>query len=151
MAKKTPQEKAKIKESARIASDAVTGSEYDKTVVYHAMLIINGIRAAEPRIKINRIPSPNLNPIAKHSTARAFNASIGWKKARFEVLEHYSGECMLCGRSKKRHGIVVSVDHIKPRSTHPELSLRFDNLQILCEDCNQGKGSYESKDYRPED
>ena len=147
MAKKTPQERAKIKESARVASDAVAGSEYDKTVVYHAMLIINGIRAAEPRININSKPKPK--PIAEHLTAREFNSSIGWKKARFEVLDHYAGECMLCGRSKKMHGIVVSVDHIKPRSTHPELALKFDNLQVFCEDCNQGKGAEESKDYRP--
>ena len=36
---------------------------------------------------------------------------------------------------------MLEVDHIKPRSTHPELALDFDNLQVLCHDCNQGKGN----------
>lgn len=56
---------------------------------------------------------------------------------------------MACGKSTKEHGVVMHVDHIKPRSKHPELSLCFDNLQVLCEDCNIGKGNRYDEDYRP--
>jgi 5-methylcytosine-specific restriction endonuclease McrA len=43
------------------------------------------------------------------------------------------------------------VDHIKPRSTHPKLALAFDNLQLLCEDCNIGKSNKCDIDWRPDE
>jgi len=46
---------------------------------------------------------------------------------------------------------VLHVDHIKPRSKYPELSLTFSNLQILCEDCNFGKSNIDQTDWRPEE
>ena len=58
---------------------------------------------------------------------------------------------MACGRSKKIHGIVIHVDHIKPRSIYPDLALTYDNLQLLCEDCNLGKGNKCEIDWRPEE
>ena len=58
---------------------------------------------------------------------------------------------MMCGRSPKTHrGVVANVDHIKPRSKYPELSLVFDNLQVLCGACNKGKGNKYQTDYRPD-
>jgi len=46
------------------------------------------------------------------------------------------------------HGIVIHVDHIKPRSRYPELSLEIENLQVLCEDCNMGKSNVFETDWR---
>lgn len=54
----------------------------------------------------------------------------------------------MCGRSPKIHGVVIHVDHIKPRSKFPELALDVNNLQILCEDCNVGKLNRFETDYR---
>lgn len=79
-----------------------------------------------------------------------FYNSAEWRKLRARVLEKYECRCMMCGRSPKDHGIVVHVDHIKPRSKYPELALEFSNLQILCEDCNMGKGNRYDTDYRPD-
>lgn len=56
---------------------------------------------------------------------------------------------MACGRSKKEHGIVIHVDHIQPRSKRPELALCFENLQLLCADCNLGKSNTDNTDWRP--
>jgi 5-methylcytosine-specific restriction endonuclease McrA len=39
------------------------------------------------------------------------------------------------------HESVMHVDHIKPRRKYPHLALVFDNLQVLCHDCNHGKGN----------
>lgn len=78
-----------------------------------------------------------------------FYSSREWLKLRMKVLEEYECKCMACGQSPKVHGIVVHVDHIKPRSTHPKLELVFSNLQLLCEDCNMGKGNRYKTDYRP--
>ncbi len=76
--------------------------------------------------------------------ARDFYMSWEWKKARFETLKRYGAVCMLCG---SEHRIVV--DHIKPRSKFPELALEFDNLQVLCNDCNMGKSNDDYTDFRP--
>lgn len=79
-----------------------------------------------------------------------FYSSREWKALRVRVLERYECRCMMCGRSPKEHGVVIHVDHIKPRSKYPELSLEFSNLQLLCDDCNFGKGNKYETDYRPD-
>ncbi len=63
-----------------------------------------------------------------------------WKQLRWEVLVASDGKCCMCGRSKA-DGVILHVDHIRPRSKFPVLELRKDNLQVLCSDCNLGKGT----------
>lgn len=81
---------------------------------------------------------------------RKFYKSREWQELRVRVLEKYDCKCMMCGRSPKDHGVVLNVDHIKPRSKYPELSLCFENLQILCGACNRGKLNKYETDYRPD-
>jgi hypothetical protein len=71
-----------------------------------------------------------------------------WQRLRVKIIEEQNGECQMCGRSHKKHGIVIHVDHIIPLSI--DWSKRFDesNLQLLCEDCNLGKGNRYSTDWR---
>lgn len=38
-------------------------------------------------------------------------------------------------------GMVMHVDHIKPRSLYPHLALDIANLQIMCNECNVSKGN----------
>lgn len=78
-----------------------------------------------------------------------FYTSDEWRQLRVRVLEKFACRCMMCGRSPKDHGIVVHVDHIKPRSKFPQLSLEISNLQLLCEDCNIGKSNRYQTDWRP--
>lgn len=77
-----------------------------------------------------------------------FYASDAWRVARFSALRENDGCCELCGRSKRKHGVVLHVDHIRPRSKFPALALDKSNLQILCEDCNMGKGNSDDTDWR---
>ncbi len=56
---------------------------------------------------------------------------------------------MACGR--KPPIVIINVDHIKPRHTFPELELDPDNLQVLCADCNLGKGCKYKDDLRPKE
>lgn len=86
--------------------------------------------------------------VSKYDNAAFYN-SREWKELRARVLERYECKCMMCGRSPKMHGVVIHVDHIKPRSKYPHLSLVFENLQLLCEDCNLGKSNKYETDYRP--
>lgn len=81
---------------------------------------------------------PNLN---------AFLKTYEWRKVRMEALKLYGNKCQCCGATPK-DGIVLHVDHIKPRRYFPGLALDIKNLQILCEVCNHGKGNWDSTDWR---
>ena len=74
-----------------------------------------------------------------------FYNSREWKELRFRVLIHYQRKCMACYATNKQ----LHVDHIKPISKFPELKLDFENLQILCDDCNIGKLNIYYHDLRP--
>lgn len=80
---------------------------------------------------------------------KSFLFSYEWRKIRYEVILRCGPKCQCCGRAPK-DGIVLNVDHIKPRKTHPELALDIDNLQVLCNECNHGKGNWDRTDWRPE-
>jgi 5-methylcytosine-specific restriction endonuclease McrA len=61
----------------------------------------------------------------------------------FRAQEERVAKCMCCGSTER-----IVVDHIKPRRKYPQLALDFDNLQVLCVDCNHGKGSDDETDWR---
>jgi len=84
-----------------------------------------------------------------HNAIICFYKTKKWRELRYSVLQKFDFSCMCCGRNRKNHSVVLHVDHIKPRSTYPDLELVFDNLQILCEDCNLGKNNYSQDDFRP--
>lgn len=71
-----------------------------------------------------------------------------WRTLRMKALVKWGPRCQCCG-AEREDGVKIHVDHIKPRATHPEMALDLDNLQILCEVCNQGKGSWDDTDWRP--
>lgn len=66
-----------------------------------------------------------------------------WQKLRRRVFSAYGRVCMKCGSTG-----VLHVDHIKPKSKFPELAYVFDNLQVLCKDCNYEKSNKTCDDYR---
>lgn len=76
---------------------------------------------------------------------RHFYQSFEWRKLRYQTIRRYGRKCMCCGAVDKP----IHVDHIKPLRKYWELRLDPDNLQILCEDCNHGKGNWDETDYRP--
>lgn len=89
------------------------------------------------------------NQIAEKLKTRSktFLKSIEWKKLRSEVIRQFGRKCMKCGTTPKnpKH---THVDHIKCRKHFPELALDFNNLQVLCCNCNKIKGNKHSEDYR---
>lgn len=70
--------------------------------------------------------------------AEFFN-SQSWKRVRYEALRRSSARCQCCGVPGSQ--TQLHVDHIKPRSLFPQLALELSNLQVLCGDCNFGKGA----------
>lgn len=83
-----------------------------------------------------------------HAISDDFLQSFEWRKLRMQVLKKYGAKCMCCG-AVPASGVVMNVDHIKPRRKHPHLALVFDNLQVLCNPCNHGKGNWDETDWRP--
>lgn len=77
-------------------------------------------------------------PLKPLSTDTDFYRTQAWRSLRVEVLNDSNSRCCLCGNSAD-NGMIMHVDHIKPRSLFPELALDKENLQVLCEDCNMGK------------
>lgn len=76
-----------------------------------------------------------------------FLQTYEWRKLRLVALKKYGTVCRCCGASPKT-GAVMNVDHIKPRKIYPELALSLDNLQVLCAECNHGKGNWDMTDWR---
>lgn len=75
-----------------------------------------------------------------------FYSSPAWLRVRYQALHRYGRRCLACG--VEGPNAKIHVDHIKPRSRYPELSLDINNLQILCEACNLGKGAEDETDWR---
>jgi hypothetical protein len=73
-----------------------------------------------------------------------FYYSHEWRQLRFKILAHYGKECMACGSKEGP----AHVDHIYPVSLFPDKILDFDNLQVLCEECNIGKSNKIIADFR---
>lgn len=82
----------------------------------------------------------------KFSWDRDFFGTVS-ARLRYEVLRDSGGHCCLCGRGP-RQGVALEVDHIIPRSIRPDLSRQKENLQVLCERCNAGKGNRCTQDLR---
>ncbi len=74
----------------------------------------------------------------------SFYYSREWRELRYKVLIRHGRKCMVCNNTDKE----LHVDHIKPRSKFPKLELEFNNLQVLCADCNVGKSNIYEDDLR---
>jgi len=70
-----------------------------------------------------------------------------WKLLKQQCLMKMGFKCFKCKKSPF-DGVVIHVDHVKPRSLYPSLALKLSNLQPLCESCNTSKGT-KIADYRP--
>ena len=93
------------------------------------------------KVKSHRIASTS------YVATNAFLSSYEWRKVRMEALKKYGAKCQCCGATPAT-GAVMNVDHIKPRKYYPSLALKLENLQILCHDCNHGKGNWDETDWR---
>jgi 5-methylcytosine-specific restriction endonuclease McrA len=82
-----------------------------------------------------------------------FLRSDQWTRLRYDAREHnrrIHGRncCAACGQRGGANGRKLNVDHIYPRKHFPQLALILENLQVLCADCNKGKGNRYATDWR---
>ena len=122
----------------------------NKTNVKH---FVDSVISGKFTIKQNPVKLEDIKPskpkkkYKRGVTGKAFLWSPDWRRLRYKALKLSNGRCQLCGSSPK-DGIILNVDHIKPRRKHPELALDIDNLQVLCNVCNHGKGNIDDTDWR---
>ena len=98
---------------------------------------------AERRTKKKKQSEKLISEVASDS----FLTSYEWRRVRMQVLKRDGARCVCCGASPK-DGVRMHVDHIKPRRIFPNLALDLNNLQVLCEVCNHGKGNWDMTDWR---
>lgn len=93
-------------------------------------------------------PKTAATTIYDEANSDAFLGSYRWRQLRMVAIKTHGARCQCCGASAAT-GAVINVDHIKPRRKFPELALVLDNLQVLCDACNHGKGNWDETDWRP--
>lgn len=98
--------------------------------------------SANPRMaRVKTLPANN--SVMQDS----FLSTYEWRKVRMQALKKYGPRCQCCGATPA-DGAVMNVDHIKPRKLRPDLALDVANLQVLCHECNHGKGNWDQTDWR---
>lgn len=111
----------------------------------------NGKKGKRPRDRgVGRVvvqKKPDLTKSYVDPSSNEFLSTYEWRVVRMMALEKYGAVCQCCGASPKS-GAVINVDHIKPRRLFPELALDVNNLQVLCHECNHGKGNWSQTDWR---
>lgn len=132
---------------------APDGMKSQKQVIWlYELLVAKGYKRA-PYAKSVR-PKPIRTSAPTLDVKREFYASWEWQTLRKKALNQHGAICQCCGAvpgGKTIAGIpvVIHVDHIKPLSRYWHLRLEPDNLQILCAECNKGKGAWDETDHRP--
>jgi 5-methylcytosine-specific restriction endonuclease McrA len=107
-----------------------------------------GPRKAPHKVRCSAPPVARLVVVKSASEkATSFYETPEWRRLRYKALTLHGAVCQCCGARPSR-GKPLHVDHIKPRSKFPELELDLNNLQVLCDDCNLGKGAWDQTDWR---
>ena len=111
-----------------------------------------GISSEQAKIRIKKKPKiepnkPKLEPWTPEYVERAkeFYSSYDWRSLRYKVFLRDGRVCALCRTSE---GVILHVDHIIPLRRDWGRRLDINNLQVLCEACNHGKGSMDTTDWR---
>ena len=104
-------------------------------------------RAERSKEFLAKVESGEFSSTESDVNSDGFLRSFAWRQVRMQALIKHGRRCLCCGASPST-GATMNVDHIKPRKLFPELALDVDNLQVLCHDCNHGKGNWDQTDWR---
>lgn len=115
-------------------------------------------RLSKSHRAVKKVPAPVQEPAPMASQPSKqekteFYQSWQWRTLRVKVLQQYGARCMCCGATPSHETVggepvMIVVDHIKPLSKRWDLRLDRNNLQVLCQECNQGKGAWDETDFR---
>lgn len=102
---------------------------------------------------ISKLPAKMRRSLVPKDAREKFYLSWDWRTLRMDVLKERGRRCECCGATPSGidmagKPVKLCVDHIKPLSRYWHLRLDKTNLQILCDECNQGKGAWDETDWR---
>lgn len=95
----------------------------------------------KPRFYSSSPKTPKVDKVTK------FYDSWAWKKLSYSIRKKRGNKCECCGATPQ-HGSRIVADHIKPVRKYWHLRLNPTNIQVLCHDCNMGKGGKDTTDWR---
>lgn len=104
------------------------------------------LRQNQPGFASQRAPRPDTGLSPTETAIRDFYDSWEWKRLSFDLKLERGRKCECCGAAPP--AVRIHTDHVKPIRRYWHLRLDRANLQILCEDCNMGKGSRHETDFR---
>ncbi len=99
------------------------------------------------KISAMELEARMLNFAKNRNVQITFGTSSNWQYLREMTFKIQGSNCLCCGKEVKG----MHVDHILPKSSHPQLEFMIDNLQVLCPDCNRSKSNTKLNDYRKSD
>jgi len=140
----TKEERKKLRHQLRKANQQKK-QDWEKKQQIKKSVPVTVIRGEKVRTFQIQAPKPKKQSIDPNSDA--FLLSYEWRRVRMEVLKRDGARCACCGATPQ-DGLRTHVDHIKPRRIYPQLALDLTNLQVLCEQCNHGKGNWDMTDWR---
>jgi HNH endonuclease len=104
------------------------------------------VMATVPTKPTNVVKFPKKPKPPPEDKIKKFYASWEWKRLSYDAKLQRGRKCECCGAQPPQVRIIT--DHIKPIRHHWHLRLDPSNLQVLCDECNMGKGSRDESDFR---
>ncbi len=90
-------------------------------------------------------------PLERHSYLRKHGPKAArWREVRWDWIQKHTGpwSCYICGipLDIEPHDDFkpLTLDHVLPKGTHPELQWDHDNLEPCCWNCNHAKGGIDA-------
>ena len=112
-------------------------------------------RIAPPSCLDNDSPEVRAKKERLYETEEPWDGFLDKKSVRDELLKMFGGECAFCGKRLLSDNTDTQVDRFLPKKSRskPEsklepfklLSLCWDNIILLCGNCNNKKGSFSPK------
>lgn len=128
-----------------VVADMLVAAGIERPINTNARKFVEANRASVFGAKAVR--SKSAKALLPQEATNAFLHSFEWRRVRMLAIKKYGNRCQCCGASPAT-GAVINVDHIKPRKLFPDLALTLENLQVLCHECNHGKGNWDMTDWR---
>jgi len=100
---------------------------------------LKGLKSKKRKFKHLSLP--------EEARIKLFYESLAWRRLRYKTLKKHGRRCQCCG-AEPDDGVRINVDHILPIKKFWHLRLDPDNLQVLCGECNHGKGNVFTDDWR---
>lgn len=147
-------DRRKCQQKARLEIESVGLEKFGRAATAILQPVIE-MPSPKPKKPKSNAPVKPVKPEKRESRRSKFYKSWDWRTLRMEALKRHGAVCQCCGAkrgdvSTAGEPIRICVDHIRPLATHWHMRLDPDNLQILCDECNMGKGAWDTTDWRDE-